>query len=118
MAWTYFNWVVCNVLVGFGIVLLTSLILGIFLLYSDSIFYGLVGKLFNIERCIMNVHHEIIRNNSEMLAPNASTMKCPRFFSNLCYCCTKAGVENSATCENITALASGNISPKVNHSEV
>ena len=66
MAWTYWNWTICNILIGVGIFLFTYLILGILLWRFHQIFYSMVAKLFNIKRCIIDVNHNIVKKNNEI----------------------------------------------------
>ena len=66
MAWTYWNWAVCNILIGVGIFLFIYLIMGILLWRFHQVFYSMVAKLFNIKRCIIDVNHNIVKKNNDI----------------------------------------------------
>ncbi|CAF3505171.1 unnamed protein product [Adineta steineri] len=116
MAWTYENWILCNVFSGFAIFLLTFIILGILVWHFESIFYAMVDKLFNIQRCVIDVHHTIIRNNSAIYTSKATIKKSPGLASNLRHCCRQVAVKNSVRPDSTSALASDNVVPKLYNS--
>ena len=88
MAWTYNDWILCNILSGLGIVLLTCLILGILAWRFHSIFYSMVAKLLNIHRCIIDVNHKVVHENAAIYTPSATIVARTKFASKLCHCCT------------------------------
>lgn len=94
MTWTYTNWILCNILIGFGIFFLTSLILAILLWRFDSVLYSIVSKLLNIERCIIGVHHQIIRHNSDIHVRKDNMQKATELLSTFRSCFRKTSVTN------------------------
>lgn len=65
MTWTYWAWVGCSVAISVGIFLSTLIALLLLLLENDTIFYGIVSQLLNIERCFIDVHHNIIHKDKK-----------------------------------------------------
>ncbi len=99
MAWTYWNWVMCNILVGFGIILFTYFIAGILLWRFNQTFYSMTDRLFNITRCIIDVNHKIVRRNSEIFTTSADAVKVDRVVSRRGSCC-----EEVRSCEGEIVL--------------
>ncbi|CAF1125474.1 unnamed protein product [Adineta steineri] len=66
MTWTYWPWIGCSVGTSFGIFVLTLAVLLILLLENDTVFYGIVAQLLNIERCFIDAHHKIVHKNENM----------------------------------------------------
>lgn len=118
MSWTYVNWILCNVLIGFGLVLFTSLIVTILLRKFDSIFYGMVAKLFNIKRCVIDVHHTIIRDNSDILTEdNAKSTTRIDFLSNLRSCwTTTTNIKDSIAAHDLANFPGEQAFCKLSHS--
>ena len=69
MNWSYWSWVGCSVGISVGIFFLTLAVLIILLFQNDTIFYGIVAQLLNMERCFIDVHHKILRKDEK---PNLS----------------------------------------------
>ncbi|CAF1260116.1 unnamed protein product [Rotaria magnacalcarata] len=91
MAWNYWNWVWCNIFISTAIVFNTCFFLVFLLRHFDQLFYGIVAKLFNIKRCAIDVHHNIIRHNSKINISSAPIIKATEraskivsFCKNLC----------------------------------
>lgn len=102
MTWTYWDWVLCNTLVGVGILLFTYLIVGLLLWRFNTIFYGMIAKLFNIKRCVINVNHEVIRKNSDIYTSTLIEKKSERFISKVCSWYKTVAEKNPSLSEEIT----------------
>ncbi|CAF3195761.1 unnamed protein product [Rotaria socialis] len=87
MAWNYWNWVWCNIFISTAIVFNTFVILVFLLRYFDQLFYGIVAKLFNIERCFIDVHHNIISRNSKINISSARIIKATERLSKIVIFC-------------------------------
>lgn len=66
MNWGYWDWVGCSVGISTGIVVLTLAVLIILLIENDTIFYGIVAQLLSMERCFIDVHHNLIRKDEKL----------------------------------------------------
>ncbi|CAF2010170.1 unnamed protein product [Rotaria magnacalcarata] len=91
MPWGYWNWIYCSVLISLGIILITFFILVILLCYCDKVFFSAVAKLFSINRCIIDIHHTVIRKNSTFNLSSAGIMKTANSISGIlsgCRNCT------------------------------
>ncbi|CAF3372958.1 unnamed protein product [Rotaria socialis] len=83
MPWGYWNWIYCSVLISLGIILITFFILVILLCYCDKVFFSAVAKMFNIQRCIIDIHHTVIRKNSTFNFSRADIIKPVTCFSGI-----------------------------------
>ncbi|CAF4549489.1 unnamed protein product, partial [Rotaria sp. Silwood2] len=82
MAWTYWQWVWCNIFISTAIFLFILFVLVILLCFFDKLFFSVVAKLFNIKRCTIDVHH-IIRRNSTVNTSSAPITKATNFVSKI-----------------------------------
>ncbi len=87
--------------------------MGILLWRFSNIFYSLVGKLFNIRRCVIGVHHRIIRENNEIDGLSARKKKVAGFASKLTSCCRTVVNENPSIFEGTTAVPINQLVPKL-----
>ncbi|CAF4971854.1 unnamed protein product, partial [Rotaria sp. Silwood1] len=98
MPWNYWNWVYCSVFISLSIVLITFFILVILLRYFDDVFFSAVAKLFNVERCIIDIHHQIIPNSTFNFssAGKVKTTKSVSGILSFCGICTGEASDTSA----------------------
>ena len=75
MGWDYWTWIACSVSISGGIVLLTVVVLLVLLLKYDTIFYGVVNQLLNIERCFIDAHHRIVRKDEQGISFDDTVQK-------------------------------------------
>jgi FtsZ-interacting cell division protein ZipA len=108
MAWTFLNWVLCNVLIGLGIVLITYLMVGIVLWRSKKTFYSMVTKLFNIKRCLLDVDHQIVQKNNDIHNPSFEKTKFGKCLSKIYHCCGDISAENSELADTKLGQPIGN----------
>ncbi|CAF1619330.1 unnamed protein product, partial [Adineta ricciae] len=87
MAWSYWNWIIVNVLIGLGVVILTYTVLGILLWSFEQVFYSIVAKLFNITRCTIDVNHTVIRENTAIFTSHKHSTNTGRLSSKVTSCC-------------------------------
>ena len=66
MAWTFQQWILCNVLTSIGVLIITTVVMLIMLCYFPKGFYAVVARLFRIKRCLIDVNHTIVKYNSEL----------------------------------------------------
>lgn len=66
MAWTYWGWIGCSVAISTFILVATIVVLVVILVECDSVFYGTLNQLLDIERCFMDQHHNIIRKDEKI----------------------------------------------------
>ena len=66
MATAYWIWVGWSIGISAAILLLTLAVLCLILYGNDTIFYGIVAQLLNIERCFIDAHHNIIRKDDKL----------------------------------------------------
>ncbi|UJR20071.1 hypothetical protein I4U23_023203 [Adineta vaga] len=113
MAWGFWDWIICNTLIGFAIFLCVALIMGFILWKFDAAFYSIVAKLFNIKRCVIDVNHRIITKNNAIDRANARMKKVGSFVSKLCSCCVKT-IENPSVDKRVTGVPIGDMSSTLN----
>ena len=117
MVWSYWNWVFCNVFISVGILLITLIVLILLLLCLDKLFFSVFAQLFNIERCIIDVHHTIIRKNSAVLPTIAGSRKIDGIASNLCNLYATCTGESSSMSHDISTGADEVVSYNSNMAE-
>ena len=83
MAWTFNLWIVSNVVSSVIIFSITLIGLIIMLCCCPKVFYGIVARLFRIKRCVIDVNHNIVRNNSELSTAYGEDRRIRRFISNM-----------------------------------